>query len=86
MILVTVILIGSYIYIEKFTGYIDKDKWQNLLSIGSFALVILSGFYTAIRMDRAEETRKNKRYGVKKIMKNKTNCVEKITQDKTDCV
>ena len=41
------------------TEYIDKDKWQNLLvSIEGFALAILLGLYTAIRMDRTEKSRK----------------------------
>ena len=41
------------------TEYIDKDKWQNLLvSIEGFALAILLGLYTSIRMERTEKSRK----------------------------
>ena len=55
---VTLILGGLYFCIEKSTESIDKDKWQNLLvSIEGFALAILLGLYTAIRMDRTEKYR-----------------------------
>ena len=37
----------------------DKDKWQGLIiKIEGFALAILLGIYTAIRMDRTEKERK----------------------------
>ena len=53
---VTLILGGLYFCIEKSTESIDKDKWQNLLvSIEGFALAILLGLYTAIRMERTEK-------------------------------
>ena len=52
------ILGGLYFCIEKSTESIDKDKWQNLLvSIEGFALAIVLGVYTAIRMDKTEKYR-----------------------------
>ena len=56
--IVTIILTSIYILIE-ISNFIHKDKWQSLIiNIEGFALAILLGFYTVIRMDRTERWRK----------------------------